>query len=101
LGSITIKSAGTDGDGQNGNASNCVFGGSDNKTLFITGDGGAYKIPLKIAGRKRPGSTRLRHGLTIPASSPRTAADGYSVNGKRFTGAKPNALLLLSLPQSR
>ena len=37
-----------------GNVSNCVFGGSDNKTLYITGNGGAYKINLKIAGRKRP-----------------------------------------------
>ncbi len=99
LGSIEIKkSAGTDTDGPNGNTSNCVFGGADNKTLFITGDGGAYKIPLKIAGRKRPGSTRLRHGLMIPAASPRAVADGYSINGKKFTGEKPSALLLLKIP---
>jgi gluconolactonase len=103
LGSILIKSAGTDTDGPNGNASNCVFGGSDNKTLFITGDGGAYKIPLKIAGRKRPGSTHLRNRLGIRTSSPRAAADGYSINGKKFAGGKAsgktsekaNALLLL------
>jgi hypothetical protein len=37
------------------NTSNCVFGGSDNKTLFITGDGGLYQIKLKVAGRLRPG----------------------------------------------
>lgn len=97
LGSILIKSAGNDGDGQNGNASNCVFGGADNKTLYITGDGGAYKIPLKIAGRKRPGSTRLRHGFMVPATSPRAMADGYSINGKKITGERPNSLMLLRI----
>lgn len=37
-----------------GNVSNCHFGGPDNKTLFITGDGGLYKVQLKVAGRNRP-----------------------------------------------
>ena len=40
--------------GQMGNASNCAFGGPENKTLFITGDGGVYAIPLKTAGRRLP-----------------------------------------------
>ena len=100
LGSITIKSAGTDGDGQNGNASNCVFGGPDNKTLFMTGDGGAYKIPLKIAGRKRPGTTHLRNRLGMRAFPRRTAADGYSLNGKKLTGIKPTAFFFLGFPES-
>jgi gluconolactonase len=39
--------------GNNGNASNCVFGGADLKTLYITGDGGLYSIRLKIAGVRR------------------------------------------------
>jgi hypothetical protein len=37
------------------NADNCVFGGADLKTLYITGDGGLYSIQLKIPGRPRPG----------------------------------------------
>lgn len=100
LGGITVKSAGSDGDGQRANTSNCVFGGADNKTLFITGDGGAYKIPLKIAGRKRPASTRLRQGSVLPAFPHRFAADGYALNGKRLSGAKPNAVLFLLDPKS-
>jgi gluconolactonase len=40
--------------GPMGNASNCAFGGPENKTLFITGDGGVYAIRLEIAGRRRP-----------------------------------------------
>jgi gluconolactonase len=45
------------------NASNCVFGGPDNKTLYITGDSGAYKIQLKVAGRVRPGNVVTRNNL--------------------------------------
>jgi sugar lactone lactonase YvrE len=59
LGSITINAAQVNGkrfsNGAMGNASNCHFGGPDLKTLFITGDGGLYKIQLKVAGRRRPG----------------------------------------------
>jgi gluconolactonase len=89
------------GNGGGGNASNCTFGGVDNKTLFITGNGGAYKVQLKVAGRKRPGSTHLRYRLAIPTSSPNTAADGYSINGKKISGEKPSTLLLLSIPELR
>jgi gluconolactonase len=39
------------------NTSNCVFGGPDRKTLFITGDGGLYAVQLKVAGRQRPGGS--------------------------------------------
>lgn len=56
VGSITIQTP-EEYDarpGQMGNASNCAFGGPENKTLFITGDGGVYAIPLKIAGRRLP-----------------------------------------------
>jgi hypothetical protein len=51
-----------------GNTSNCHFGGPDRKTLFITGDGGLYKVQLKIAGRVRPGAptgVRLSKGRDI------------------------------------
>lgn len=65
LGSITIDSRNVQGkrfsSGARGNTSNCHFGGPDRKTLFITGDGGLYKVKLKIAGRVRPGTpTGLR-----------------------------------------
>lgn len=59
LGSITIDAAPvTSGkratSGAGGNASNCHFGGPDLKTLYLTGDGGLYKIELLVAGRRRP-----------------------------------------------
>jgi gluconolactonase len=58
LGSITIASKDVQGKrftaGAGGNASNCHFGGPDGKTLYITGDGGLYKVQLKVAGRNRP-----------------------------------------------
>jgi gluconolactonase len=57
LGSITVASADTTDQDQSGNVSNCGFGGPDNKTLYITGDGGAYEVRLKVAGRKRPASS--------------------------------------------
>jgi sugar lactone lactonase YvrE len=42
-------------NGAMGNTSNAVFGGPDLKTLYFTGDGGLYSIPLKIPGRVRQG----------------------------------------------
>jgi sugar lactone lactonase YvrE len=41
--------------GAQGNVSNIVFGGADLKTLYFTGDGGLFSMPLKIPGRIRPG----------------------------------------------
>lgn len=49
LGDITITHNGATAMG---NACNCIFGGTDNKTLYITGNHGAYKVRLKIPGRK-------------------------------------------------
>jgi gluconolactonase len=54
---VTPTTAGDVSKGKAGNVSNCTFGGTDNKTLFITGDGGLYSINLKIAGRKRVNAT--------------------------------------------
>lgn len=34
-----------------GNVSNCIFGGPGNRTLYITGYGGAYKVDLRVPGR--------------------------------------------------
>jgi len=56
LGSIAMRQD----NSPSGNASNCVFGGQDNKTLYITGDSGAYKIQLKVPGRVKPGYSSLQ-----------------------------------------
>lgn len=57
LGAITMTAAGSYDTfpGTEANTSNCAFGGPDNKTLFLTGDGGVYSVRLKVAGRKAPG----------------------------------------------
>jgi len=54
--------------------SNCVFGGPDRKTLYITGDGGLFAVQLNVAGRVRPASTtaiQTRYDLTSPRSGSR------------------------------
>lgn len=50
LGHILVKGSPT----PNGNNTNQAFGGPDRKTLYITGNGGAFKIQLLVAGRVRP-----------------------------------------------
>ena len=60
LGTITMQGTTT----TTGNASNCVFGGTDHKTLYITGNGGAYKVQLLVAGRTRGGTS----GSIVPPS---------------------------------
>lgn len=66
--------------GQNGNASNVVFGGPDRKTLYITGDGGLYKVPMKVAGRTRPGTTAIRRGSLF-----NPGAAGMRISKSRFS----------------
>lgn len=50
LGHILVKGSPTPA----GNNTNQAFGGPDRKTLYITGNGGAFKIQLLVAGRVRP-----------------------------------------------
>ncbi|MEO7779134.1 MAG: SMP-30/gluconolactonase/LRE family protein [Fibrobacteria bacterium] len=113
LGSITVKSATASDNNQNGNTSNLVFGGPDGKTLFITGDGGLYKVKLKVAGRKRPGAT----GIGLPrsrtfnatlgaypsASEPAAAHDlaGRALADRIPGGRKPAAVRITTAPLSR
>jgi gluconolactonase len=68
--------------GNNGNASNCVFGGPDMKTLYITGDGGLYSIRLKIPGVRRtdPPSAVRPGGLKV--RSTQTATESRDVRGR-------------------
>ena len=72
LGVITIDAAPVPGkrytNGAGGNASNCHHGGPDLKTLYITGDGGLYKLQVKVAGRRRPSwPTAARPAAFAPA----------------------------------
>ena len=46
-----------------GNADNAVFGGSDMKTLYITGDGGLFSIRLKVPGVSRYSSSAVQPRL--------------------------------------
>jgi gluconolactonase len=65
-----------------GNADNCAFGGSDLKTLFITGDGGLYSLKVKVAGRppaQGPVSLRLN---SIKASVGSIPTDSRDVRGR-------------------
>jgi gluconolactonase len=57
LGSIVMNATGIYDarPGKQGNTDNCAFGGPENKTMFITGDGGVYSVKMKIAGRRIPG----------------------------------------------
>jgi sugar lactone lactonase YvrE len=81
LGKIVVKSANTSDLNQSGNTSNCVFGGPGLKTLYITGDGGAYKVELKVPGRKRPTPLSLRSKTGFfRYPSLLLAASGASVN---------------------
>jgi sugar lactone lactonase YvrE len=61
LGEIAVTNP-IGGDAMRGiayNTSNCVFGGADRKTLYITGDGGLYSVQMNVAGRQRPSSTSV------------------------------------------
>ena len=72
LGTITIDAAPVTGkrytNGAGGNADNCHFGGPGLKTLFITGDGGLYKIDLLVAGRRRPNWPTAAAHPVLPAA---------------------------------
>jgi len=39
--------------------SNCAFGGPENKTLYMTGGSGVYKVKLEIAGRTFPAAAAV------------------------------------------
>lgn len=74
IGSITMT-----GDAEpSGNASNCVFGGPDNKTLIITGDGGAYKVKLNVAGRIKGGASPVAYYIRPPQKD---VFSGYKMDG--------------------
>jgi hypothetical protein len=85
-----------------GNICNCHFGGPENKTLFCTGDGGLFSIPLKIPGRVWPAATTTGIGpLTRLALKGRKPSGAFRIDGrfwpegsaKKGTGGGRPALL--------
>lgn len=71
--------------GNSGNASNCTFGGEDLRTLYITGDGGLYSLPVKIPGRVLPetvvnvGYPALRPTQQVPETGRRRDLLGRTI----------------------
>jgi gluconolactonase len=84
LGKISVTDVAFNGGAATGNTSNCAFGGPENKTLFITGDGGLYAVELKIPGRPRPGTTSL-----IPARTFLKGGKQISIQPRGVTGRIP------------
>lgn len=76
----SVQSAGR--RGRQGNADNCVFGGSDLKTLYITGDGGLFSIRLKVAGIPAANVTALRGRALVPAHPISRETDPRDVRGR-------------------
>ncbi len=76
LGDITMTATGVYDarPGKQGNTDNCTFGGPDNKTLYFTGDGGAYSLRVKVAGRRIPG--------TVASVARGIYGTGYFLSGK-------------------
>ena len=77
--------------GNTGNVDNCVFGGADLKTLYITGDGGLYSILLKIPGQARYGTTAIKN-YRLQSLNRTDAGIFLNVRGQRLflTNSKVN-----------
>jgi gluconolactonase len=73
LGHIIVKGSPT----ATGNNANQCFGGTDFKTLYVTGNGGLFKIQLNVKGRRRPGSATFIRPL--PAARDRASAYGAAL----------------------
>ncbi|MDB5051791.1 MAG: SMP-30/Gluconolaconase/LRE-like region-containing protein [Fibrobacteres bacterium] len=98
IGKITVG-------GKSGNVVNCIFGGADGKTLFMTGNGGAYKLQMKVGGRKRPGTVSIRSpGLRNTLVTPSRAdgfSRGYTLEGRKVDLRAPASIMLVTSPLSR
>ncbi|MDB5104199.1 MAG: Gluconolactonase [Fibrobacteres bacterium] len=97
LGKITVKGNAT----PEANTSNCAFGGPGGKTLYMTGDAGAFKLQMKVAGRKRPGTTSLRPDTRFPLAAPLRGSTtvsrrGYTLSGRKAAAGVPAALILVT-----
>ncbi len=84
------------------NTSNCVFGGIDGKTLYMTGDAGAFKLQMKVAGRKRPGSVGLHAGRSqLFHRGPNTWKTRTTLLGRSISQRLPVATLAVFESPSR
>ena len=87
--------------GKQGNSDNCVFGGSDMKTLFITGDGGLFSLRLKIPGVPAGQPTAIRRSLYSRKNSDvNESPDSRDVLGRKLSDSWEGPVLK-SLPTSR
>lgn len=87
LGSIVLRQD----NNLSGNTSNCVFGGPDNKTLYITGDSGAYKVQLKVPGRVRPSNVHaLRMSGNHIIERQKFSSLDIFINGNRYSSSGNN-----------
>ncbi|MDB5049401.1 MAG: gluconolactonase [Fibrobacteres bacterium] len=92
IGKITFNMASGPYDargGAQGNICNCHFGGAENKTLYCTGDGGAYSLQLKIPGRKWPAA--LPTGILSPRNllAKPLRAKAYRTDGRFWSQGMP------------
>ena len=86
--------------GIQGNVDNCVFGGADMKTLYITGDGGLYSIQLKIPGRVRYTTPIARFQLS-PKNPNVESGIFRDLRGRwLMMSGKKNALMAIPVPNS-
>ena len=96
LGSITINTILAGDNSFSANVSNCTFGGPNNKTLYITGQGGLFSVRMNVPGRKRPGIDPEPE----PVSLARAAWGGSRVLTSQSVFSPLNSLLKLSLPDN-
>ena len=78
----TIYDAVSFRQGNQGNASNAVFGGPDMKTLYITGDGGLFSIRLKIPGRLPQGPVSIRASRLKPQGIGTPTTESRDLRGR-------------------
>ena len=104
IGRIALRTATGSYDnraGNQGNVDNCVFGGTDLKTLYITGDGGLYSIQLKIPGAARF-TTAIGRFQLRPLNSKTESGIFRDLKGRMLAvyGKRP-ALMAIPVPDSR
>lgn len=94
LGKITFKMEAGPYDarsGNQGNVCNVHFGGPENKTLYCTGDGGAYSVVLKIPGHKSVAATPTALAARRILFAKPAEAQTYRADGRFWLDGVPGA----------